>query len=99
MQVGEDFGDTDSIAFLIKLDRAPTHWYGFRVAEMQPGDQYEVYFTIGDVSFCILFCASKSSEGTATLYKQVNGLWSSQVSLTVSGIESGRLYNTTDYNR
>jgi len=97
LQVGEDFGDTDSIAFLIKLDRAPSAWYGFRVAEMQGGDQYEVYFTIGTVSFCILFRASGSSAGTATLYKQEDGSWISRVSLTVSNIQSGTHYYTTDY--
>ena len=97
LQVGEDFGDTDSIAFLIKLDVGAGVPHRFTVARMNKSDQYEVYFTIGDVSFCILFRASGSSAGTATLYKQVNGSWSSQVSLTVSGIRSREHYNTEDY--
>jgi hypothetical protein len=97
LQVGEDFGDTDSIAFLIKLDVGKGVPHSFTVNNMEAGDQYEVYFTIGDVSFCILFRASGSSAGTATLYKQVNGSWSSQVSLPVSNIQSGTHYNTIDY--
>jgi len=97
LQVGEDFGDTDSIAFLIKLDVGAGVPHRFTVARMNKSDQYEVYFTIGDVSFCILFRASGSSAGTATLYKQVNGSWSSQVSLTVSNIESGEHYCREDY--
>jgi len=101
LQVGEDFGDTDSIAFLIKLDVGEGASHRFTVAKMSAGDQYEVYFTIGNVSFCILFRASGSSQGkaqgNATLYKQVNGSWSSQVSLFVLDIQSGTLYNTTDY--
>jgi len=97
LQVGEDFGDTDSIAFLIKLDVSKDPRFRFAVGRMRAGDQYEVYFTIGDVSFCILFRASGPRAGTATLYKQVNGSWSSQVSLTVSNIESGEHYCTEDY--
>lgn len=97
LQVGEDFGDTDSIAFLIKLDVGDGVTHRFTVDKMRVGDQYEVYFTIGDVSFCILFCASGSSQGNATLYKREDGSWSSQASLTVSTIRSGEHYRTTDY--
>lgn len=97
LQAGEDFEDTDSIAFLIKLDLSDGVPHRFTVDRMQGGDQYEVYFTIGTVSFCILFRASGSSAGTATLYKYEDGSWTSKVSLTVSNIQSGTLYNTTGY--
>jgi len=96
LQAGEDFGDYDSIAFLIKLDKFRTG-YGFSVAGMQPGDQYEVYFTIGNPSFCILFRALGKRSGTATLYKKEGDDWIPKVSLTVLIIESGIHYHTEDY--
>jgi len=97
LQAGEDFTAPESIAFLINLDPGDGVTHRFTVDKMELGDQYEVYFTIGDVSFCILFRASGSSAGTATLYKYESGSWTSKVSLTPSTIQSGTLYNTTDY--
>jgi len=93
LEAGED---DDSIAFLIKLDKGHPQ-FCFRVSRMQDGDQYEVYFTIGNPSFCILFRASGPSAGTATLYKQEGGSWISQVSLTVSNIQPGVHYHTDDF--
>jgi hypothetical protein len=91
LQAGED---TDSIAFLVKLDMGTAR---FQVSGMSARDQYEVYFTIGTVSFCILFHATGASAGTCTLFKLVDSSWSSQVSLTPTTITSGTLYSTTDW--
>jgi len=97
LEAGEDFTAPDSIAFLIKLDPGDGVPHRFTVDRMQGGDQYEVYFTIGTVSFCILFRASGSSAGTATLYKYESGSWTLKVSLTPTTIQSGEHYHTTDY--
>ncbi|MEM2523030.1 MAG: hypothetical protein QXW82_07785 [Candidatus Bathyarchaeia archaeon] len=65
---------------------------------MSRGDQYEVYFRIGEIDFCILFRASGRSRGTCTLFNRTGGgAWTSCVSLTVNNIASGTLYNTADY--
>jgi hypothetical protein len=97
LQVGEDVGDTSSIAFLIKLDLGNALPHRFTVSKMLAGDQYEVYFTIGEVSFCILFHASGGSAGTCTLYNLTGSSWTSCTSLSVSNIVSGTLYSSTNY--
>lgn len=97
IQVGEDFTSPDSVAFLMKLDVAPSVRNRFTVSGMSDGDQYEMYFSIGVKDFCILFRAAGGSRGTCTLFNGTGGSWSSRVSLTVNNIVSGRLYNTTDY--
>lgn len=97
IQVGEDFTKPDSIAFLIKLDMAHAPSNRFTVRGLNNGDQYEVYFSIGEKSFCMLFRASGPSRGTCTFFEKTDNSWISRVSLTVVNIDSGRAYNTEDY--
>ena len=96
IQVGEDFEEPESIAFLIKLDMGEKPDYRFTVDYMDRGDQYEIYFSIGEGSFCILFTADGPSSGICTLFNKTDG-WSSTVSLKVTNIVSGEIYNTTDF--
>lgn len=97
IQVGEDFISPDSIAFLIKLDMARIPPNRFTVAGLDKGDQYEVYFSVREKSFCILFYASGPRRGTCALFEKTDGSWISRVSLTVRSIDSGQIYNTMNY--
>jgi len=95
LQVGMD---SDSIAFLVKLDPGQSERTRFSVSQMGNGDQYEVYFTIGEASFCMLFQATGRKEGVAKLYKNESGNWSLCNSLGVENIKSGSHYNDASYH-
>ena len=96
LQAGED---SDSIAFLIKL--APLQGNnGFIVDGMRSSDQYELYFTIGNYTFAILFRASGPRAGSCRLYyKNINNpQWSSGEYFNQTSISSGTVYTSTSGN-